>query len=118
MSPFAIDRNRDRGLDRADRVVLDGTDEGAGARAPVHGERADAGVLGDPGDRERVAVLRIRTRADLERHRHVDRAHDRVEDRGDQRLVAQQRRAGGDVADLLRRAAHVDVDDLRAAATL
>ena len=36
------------------------------------------------------------------------------EDRRDQRLVGQQRRAGGDVADLLRRAAHVDVDDLRA----
>ena len=33
----------------------------------------------------------------------------------DQRLVLQQRRTGRDVADLFRRAAHVDVDDLRAA---
>ena len=34
--------------------------------------------------------------------------------RRDQRLVLQQRGAGGDVADLLGRAAHVDVDDLGA----
>ena len=38
-----------------------------------------------------------------------------VDDRFDQRLVREQRGAGGDVADLLGRAAHVDVDDLRAA---
>ena len=37
-----------------------------------------------------------------------------LEDARHQRLVLEQRRAGGDVADLLRRAAHVDVDDLRA----
>ena len=40
--------------------------------------------------------------------------HRRLEDRGDQRLVAQQRGARVPVADFLRRAAHVDVDDLRA----
>ena len=52
-------RNRHRRLDGADRVVLDGADEGAGARAAVHGERADARVLGDARDRERVAVRRV-----------------------------------------------------------
>ena len=40
--------------------------------------------------------------------------HDRRQDARDERLVLQQRRAGPRVADLLRGAAHVDVDDLRA----
>ena len=42
-------------------------------------------------------------------------AHDGGDDPRHQRLVGKQRRAGRRVADLLRRAAHVDVDDLRAA---
>jgi hypothetical protein len=41
--------------------------------------------------------------------------HHGLEDACDQRLVLHQRRAGHHVADLLGRAAHVDVDDLRAA---
>jgi hypothetical protein len=43
------------------------------------------------------------------------RRHDGLEDAGDQRLVLHQRGAGHHVADLLGRAAHVDVDDLGAA---
>ena len=39
---------------------------------------------------------------------------DRLENARDQRLILQQRAAGPDVADLLGRAAHVDVDDLGA----
>jgi hypothetical protein len=54
----------------------------------------------------------------VQRHRGVDGLHDRPQDPRDQRLVAQQRRPGGLVADLLRRAAHVDVDDLGAAVDL
>ena len=108
-------RNADRGLDRADRVVFDGSDKGAGARAAVHGERADAGALGDARYRERVPVLRVGAGADLERDGHVDRAHHRGDDRLDQRFVGEQRGSCGSIADLLRRAAHVDVDDLRAA---
>ena len=60
MSPLAITGMRDRALDRGDGVVFDGADERAGARAAVHGERRDAGVLGDARDRERVAVRRDR----------------------------------------------------------
>ena len=109
------DGDAHRRLDGADRVVFHRTDEGAGTRAAVHREGADAGLLGDPRDRERVPVLGIASRADLERDGHVDGAHHGRHDRFDQRLVREQRGAGGDVADLLGRAAHVDVDDLRAA---
>jgi len=53
-------------------------------------------------------------RAGFQRYRHCHCAHDGLQDAPDQRLILEQRRAGGDVADLLRRASHVDVDDLRA----
>ena len=43
-----------------------------------------------------------------------DGAHHRIEDAPHERLVAEQRGAAQPVVDLLRRAAHVDVDDLRA----
>ena len=52
--------------------------------------------------------------AHLERDRDARGGDDRGEDAADQRLVAHQRGAGGPVADLLRRAAEVDVDDLGA----
>ena len=81
------DRDRTARLTAAIVVVLDGADERAGARAAVDGERRDAGVLGDARDRERVARVGCRPGADLERDRHVDGAHDRLDDRGDQRLV-------------------------------
>jgi hypothetical protein len=53
----------------------------------VHGKRADARVLGNARNRERVAIVGIDAGADLERDRHVDGAHDRVDDRVDERLV-------------------------------
>jgi len=62
-----------------------------------------------------AAEFRNKTWFDTDRHaartRHGD---DRLDDSGHQRLVLQQRGARSDIADLLRRAAHVDVDDLRA----
>jgi hypothetical protein len=63
-------------------------------------ERADARLLGDPRDRERIAMPGS-ARADLERDRHVDRAHDGSDDRRDERLVRQKRGARGRVADFL-----------------
>jgi hypothetical protein len=51
----------------------------------------------------------------FKRDRHIDRAHHGVEDLLDQHFVLQQGRAAPRVADFLDRAAHVDVDDLRAA---
>src|SRR5262245_51446136 len=85
------------------------------ARAAVHGERRDAGRLRDARDGDAVALRTRVAGADLERHRHVHGAYDRVEDAPDERVVAQQSRAGRHVAHLLRGASHVDVDDLRTA---
>ena len=115
MSPFAITGIATACLTARNGVVLDGADERAGARAAVHRQRRDARILRDARDRtalrspgcQPVRILRVtgtstaRTTASTMRR--------------DQRLVREQRRAGRGVADLLRRAAHVDVDDLRAA---
>ena len=84
------------------------------ARAAVHGECCDAAGLGDACDVHAVAMLAIPAGADLERHRHVDRADDRLENARDQRLVREQRRAAQPPAHFLGRASHVEVDDLRA----
>ena len=116
MSPLAITGMRTARLDRARSCRTRPAPTNAQARVrPCTASARDAGVLGDARDRAPRCACRDRAGADLERHRHVDRAHDGVDDRRDQRLVGEQRRAGGRVADLLRRAAHVDVDDLRAA---
>jgi hypothetical protein len=86
--------------------------------AAVHGQRLDAGEFRDARDAYAVAGGRLPAGADLERDRNLHGAHGRLEDGRDQRLVAQQRRACLLVADLPGRAAHVDVDDLRAGSVL
>jgi len=108
------DRDLHRALDRGDGVVLGPAAVAAGAGAAMQREHGDAGLLGQARDGQRVAVLRVPSGAELQGHRHVDRRHHRVQDARNQRLVLQQRRAAGDVAHFLRRAAHVDVDDLGA----
>ncbi len=80
----------------------------------MHGQRGDAGILGDARDVQRVAVLAVPAGADLQRDRNIHRLHHGLHDARDQRFVLEQGGARPDVADLLRRAAHVDVDDLRA----
>jgi hypothetical protein len=109
------DGDAHRRLDRAYRFVFHRADEGASARAAVHREGADAGLLGDSRDRERVPVLGIAPVRILSVTGTSTARTTAVDDRFDQRLVGEQCGAGGDVADLLRRAPHVDVDDLRAA---
>jgi hypothetical protein len=106
------DGDRHRLLDGADRFVLDRSDIGAGPRASMHGERLNAGILRDAGDRKRVAMCGIGARANLERDRHIDGAHDGLDDRANQRFVGEQCGSGRRIAHLLRRAAHVDVDHL------
>ena len=108
------DRNPHRLLDRGDRFVLGHALEAILAAPAMHGQGGDARVLGDARDAHAIAFGPRPTRADLERHRHGHRGRDGRADAADQRLVAQQRRTGVDLADLLGRAAHVDVDDLRA----
>src|SRR3546814_5178403 len=63
--------------------------------------------LGDARDHRRIAMGGVPAGADLQRHRHVDRADHGFEDPRDQVLVAHQRRTGPGAADLLRRATHV-----------
>ena len=59
-------------------------------------------------------VLAIPAGADLERYRHVDGPHHRIQDARDQRFIAAAAPNRTATADFLRRTAHVDVDDLRA----
>ena len=101
-------------LHRAYGVVLHGADEGALARAAVDRQGSDPRVLGDVGDAHGVAVLSVPASAYFQRHRHVDGSDHALDDSTDQRFVLQERRPGGDVADLLRRTPHVDIDDLGA----
>ncbi len=108
------DRDAHGRLHRRHRVVLGLAVEVVLAAAAVHRQRRDAGGFGDAGDGERVAAGARVAGADLQRHRHRYCGDHGVEDAPDQRFIAQQGRAGGDVADLLRRAAHVDVDDVGA----
>jgi hypothetical protein len=87
------------------------------ARAAVHREHRDAGASAARAMRTALRSA-APAGAHLQRHRHVARRagrDHRLDDRERQRLVLHQRRAGPLVAHLLGRAAHVDVDDLRAA---
>jgi hypothetical protein len=85
------------------------------AHARVRPWMASAAMPASSAMRAMASALRAPgAGADLQRDRDVDRGHDGRHDARHQRLVAEQRGAGGGVADLLRRATHVDVDDLRA----
>jgi hypothetical protein len=80
----------------------------------MHREQAYAGLLSQARNADCIARGAIRPGPDLEGDRNLDCANDCVEDCGYQRFVGEQRRTGSDVAHFLGRAAHVDVDDLRA----
>jgi hypothetical protein len=101
-------------LELADRVVLGPAGEAARARATVQRQQLHAAVLGDLRDLDRVLARRVPAGAELQCDRHVHRLHHRLEDLPYQRLVPEQGRARHGVADLLRGATHVDVDDLGA----
>src|SRR6185437_4430151 len=81
------------GFDVADRLVLGIALIKVRARSSVHGQSLDATGRCDPCNRDSITVLTIPTGADLERYGDRDRAHDRLEDAHDQRLILQQRRA-------------------------
>ena len=74
------DRYVHRVADVADGLVLGLALEPVGPGAPVHGERCDAFLLRHAGDFHAIAFLRLRSRADLERDRHVDLGHDGRQD--------------------------------------
>ena len=116
----AVGHHRDahRGLHRGDGVVLGVALVALLARAAVHGEHLHAGGL--EGARQRTALRwsalqPVRIFSVTGTPCGAQAATTACGDRERQRLVLHQRRAGPLVADLLGRAAHVDVDDLRAA---
>ncbi|MNZ14672.1 hypothetical protein D3C78_316010 [compost metagenome] len=106
------DRNGHRLLDRRDGVVLGFAGVQVGAGPAVDGQGLDTGLFGDLRHSDAVPVRSVPTGADLQGNRHVNGLDHGVEDLGHQGLILHQRGACGLVADLLRRAAHVDIDDL------
>jgi hypothetical protein len=86
--------------------------EQIGACAAMHRKRLDPVLCGDARDGDAVAVRSIPAGTNLQCDRYVDGGNDGAQYACHQRLVLQQRRPGHDVANLFRRAPHVDVDDL------
>lgn len=79
----------------------------------MHRKSLDPRLFGELRDGDAVTVVPVPAGPDLQGDRYVDRPDHGIEDLGDQRLVPQQGGPRCLVAYLLRRAAHVDVDDLR-----
>ena len=118
MSPLATTGTAQRGLDGGNGVVLGGALVALLARAAVHRDHLHAGRLGRARQAHRILFGLAPAGAHLQRDRHAVRSAGRdhgFDDLQRQRLVLHQGRAGPLVADFLGRAAHVDVDDLRAA---
>ena len=99
MSPLAITGMRTACLTAAIVSYSASPAEATGARAAVHGERWMPASSASRAMLTRIARAAIPAGADLQRHRHVDGLHDRLEDRRDQRLVA---RAAPSPASLLQ----------------
>src|SRR6516165_12372879 len=110
----AIGENRDANArsDVANGVVLRRAVVEVRARAAVDGERRDTASLGNARDVDAVAVLAVPPGADLERYRHIHGSHHGIEDACDERCVAEQRRTARAPTHLLRRASHVQIDDV------
>ena len=71
-------------------------------------------IGGDARDGDTILQLRRDAGANFERHRHSDSGRNRREYACHEKFVGEQRRSGVSIAYLLRRAAHVDIDDLSA----
>ncbi len=80
----------------------------------MQGQQLHAAVFGDLRDHQRVLVARIPARAEFQRDGYIHRLHHGFENAPDQGLILEESGTGEGVADFFRRAAHVDVDDLRA----
>ncbi len=100
-------------LDRRDGLVLRLPGVQVGAGPAMHRKSLDPRLFGELRDGDAVTVVPVPAGPDLQGDRYVDRPDHGIEDLGDQRLVPQQGGPRCLVAYLLRRAAHVDVDDLR-----
>ena len=103
----------DRGLDLGDGIPVGVAAVTLLLRAPVDGDQRAAVLFHDAGDQFISAVV-VPTQADLARHRHVQQVGEALENTGDLQGSPHQAHAGAVVGDRPRRAAHVDVEDVRA----
>ena len=112
------DGNMQCRFDRCNRVVARLATVALLPRAPVDGDHGHTRSLRRQRDGQRVLLTLAPAGAHLEGDRHVVRGtggHDGLDDLQRQRLVLHQRRASPFVAHFFGRAAHIDVNDLRAA---
>ena len=86
--------------------------ETAGAGAAMDGKCLNSCVFRNACDGQGIAFVGAPACADFQSHRHVHCLHHGVQNICHQGFVTQQRGAGRLAADFLRRATHVDVDDL------
>ena len=111
-------RHAHGGLDGGNGFVLCLARVALLARAAMHRDHLHARALGGARQRNGVALRRAPARAHLQRDRHALRrasGHHGLDDAQRQRLVLHQCAARPLAAHLARRAAHVDVNHLRAA---
>ena len=73
-----------------------------------------ARLLRHAGELHAVDAFFVPSLAELDRHGHIDRLHDRFDDARGERQVTHERRAVAVPGDLRGGAAHVDVDDVAA----
>ena len=110
-------RNTQCSLHSCNRVVFSVALVPLFAGAAVHRDHLHTSVLCGQGNRQGVFMALTPAGAHLERDWDVGRSaglHHRINDGQRQRFVLHERGSGPFVADLLGRAAHVDVNDLRA----
>ena len=111
------DRNANGGFDRRNGVVLGQGFVALLACAPVYGQHGNAGAFGFLCQLHSIAALRRPAGAHLQRNGHPLRqasCDNGFDDLQGQRFVLHQGRAGPFFAHFFGRAAHVDIDDLRA----
>jgi hypothetical protein len=80
-------------------------------RAAVHGQHADARLLGDACQIGCIATGLVPSGPHLQGHRKLHRLYGGFKDLRGMHLIAHQRRPGMAVHDLLHRAAEIDIDD-------
>ena len=83
--------------------------------AAMHRDHLRAEIFGNMGEFGCIAAIIIPTRPHFHRHRYVDRLHRRIDQRRGQRQIPHQGGTGIPVHNLFDRAAHIDVDNRRAA---
>ena len=99
--------------DLGDRVPIRFAAVRLDTRSPVHRQQRAAVLLDDTGHQPVLLAIFIPPQADLAGHRHIQGSGQLAENPGDHQRCTHQTctcAAGGDP---LRRAAHIDIDDIR-----